>query len=179
MAVYRARKIERGTAEKEAVRPDSPVADDAMERLARIMNDTPSIVKLRGTQWEVRGLKPAVQWLIAEEACKVVKGENLSMGDVLKEFATNLGAVVNVLTLALLNDKKRIFTDYERHEYTEEYKEVRDTMLWGDYQLRDWGMLLGEVLQLIDVSFFFQATSAIKTVRETTLGRKMTKAEAE
>ena len=30
--------------------PDSPLSDEAMDRLAAIMNDSPSIVKLYGTE---------------------------------------------------------------------------------------------------------------------------------
>jgi len=150
-----------------------------MERLAQIMNDSPTILKLHGTEWAIRGLKPAVQWLISEEACKVVKGEKLSMGDVLKEIATNMSSVVNILTLALLNEKNRIFDDYEKRIYSQEYKAVRDMLLWGDYSARDWAILLSEILQLIDVNFFFESTNVIKTVREMTLTRRTTKAEAE
>lgn len=178
--VFRAKKLG-VNAEKEGkvVRPESPITDEAMERLSQIMNDTPSLVKLKGTEWEIRGLKPGVQWLISEEACRVVKEEKESMGDVLREFSKNLPAVVNVLTLALLNDKERIFSNYGRRVYSEEYVQVRDALLWGDYELRDWALLLSEVLRLVDVGFFFESTNVIKTVREMTLGRKMTKAEAE
>lgn len=180
MAVHRIKKTkEQIEAQKRRVTPDKPVSDAAMEQLARIMNDSPTIIKLFDTEWKITGLKPAVQWLIAEEACNVIKGENFSMGDVLKEFATNLPAVVNVITLALLNDKKRLFKNYATKEYSEEYYKVRDTLLWGDFKVRDWAMLLGEILQLIDVNFFFESTNVIKTVREMTLTRKTTIAEAE
>lgn len=39
------------------------------------------------------------------------------MGDVIKEFAVNLPAVAHVITLALLNDKDRIFSDYEKKNF--------------------------------------------------------------
>ena len=93
--VYRAQK-DPNKAKKQAIEdenkvlPSSPLSDAAMERLAQIMNDSPTIVKLQGTEWEIRALKPGTQWMIAEEACKIVKGENLSMGDVIKEFAINI-----------------------------------------------------------------------------------------
>jgi len=179
MAVYRANKNDKSRKSDNIIQPQTPISDEAMERLAKIMNDSPSIVKLHGTEWEIHGLKPAVQWLIAEEACKVVKSEKMSMGDVLREFSTNLPTVVNVITLALLNNKERIFSDYGRKTYSDEFKRIRDVLMWGDYTVRDWILLLGEILQLIDVNFFFESTSVIKTVREMTLGRKMTKAEAE
>lgn len=164
--------------EANKIYPHSALSDAAMEKLAKLMNDSPNMVKLHGTEWEIHSLKPAVQWLIAEEACHVVTGEKMSMGDVLKAFSVNFPSVVNVLTLALLNDKEKLFVDYEKKIYSSDYYRVRDTLLWGDYGLRDWIILLGEVLQMIDVNFFFESTNVIKTVREMTLGRKMTKAEA-
>ena len=51
------------------VTPNSPLSDEAMARLAKIMNDSPTIIKLQGTEREVKALKPGTQWLIAEEAC--------------------------------------------------------------------------------------------------------------
>lgn len=148
-----------------------------MAQLARIMNDSPSVIKLHGTPWQITGLKPAVQMLIAEEACTVVKNENMSMGDVLKEFSTNLGSVAKCLALAMLNSKERIYADYGQKVYSQEYHDIMDVLMWGDYNMRDWAQLLYEVLSLINTDFFFQATSVIKTVREMTLERKTTKAE--
>lgn len=105
MTVYRAQK-DPNKAKKQAVEdenkvlPSSPLSDAAMERLAQIMNDSPTIVKLQGTEWEIRALKPGTQWMIAEEACKIVKGENLSMGDVIKEFAINIPSVARVILIS-------------------------------------------------------------------------------
>ena len=155
----------------------SPVSDESMERLAKIMNDSPSILKLHGTRWMITGLKPGVQWLIAEHACQIVKGEKLSMGDVIKEFAVNLTTVVHVITLDLLNDKGRIFSDYEKRELSDEYRQVYDLLMWGEYDMRDWALLLGEILNLINTDFFFESTNVIQTVREMTLTRKTTKVE--
>jgi hypothetical protein len=170
MAVHRAKKkAVAEEKEEQRVLPGSPLSDTAMERLAQIMNDTPSIVKLKGTEYKITALKPGTQWLIAEEACKIVKGENLSMGDVIKEFATNLPAVARVLTLAMLNDKDRIFSD--------EYQKIYDILLWGDFEMRDWAGLLVEILKLIDVDFFFASTNVIQTVRNQTLMRKTQAAE--
>lgn len=178
MAVIRSKNIEKKKQiEATRVTPDKRVSDEAMEQLARIMNDSPSLVKLHGTEWMITGLKPGVQWLIAEQACKIVKGEKLSMGDVIKEFSVNLPAVVHVLTLALLNDKERIFSDYDKRELSDEYRQVYDLLMWGEYDMKDWALLLGEILNLISTDFFFESTNVIQTVREMTLTRKMTKAE--
>lgn len=173
MKVHRIKKEETTSrqqeAQKQKVTPSSPLSDDAMQRLAQIMNDSPTIVKLRGTEWRITALKPGTQWLIAEEACKIVRGENLSMGDVIKEFATNLPSVARVITLALLNDKDRI--------HSQEYQQVYDQLLWGDYDIKDWATLLVEILNLIDVDFFFASTNVIQTVRSQALQRKMQAAE--
>ena len=173
MAVYRATRDK----EKEAIKERNRVSDESMERLARIMNDSPSIVKLHDTEWCIKGLKPGVQWLVAEQACRIVKGEKLSMGDVIKEFAVNLPAVAHVITLALLNDKERIFSDYNKRELSEEYHQIYDLLMWGEYDMKDWALLLGEILNLISTDFFFESTNVIQTVREMTLARKTKKTE--
>lgn len=151
------------------VTTSSPLSDAAMARLAQIMNDSPTIVKLQGTEWEVKALKPGTMWLIAEEACKIIKKEQMSMGDVIKEFALNIASVARVITLALLNDKNRIYSD--------EYQKIYDQLLWGDYDIRDWATLLVEILNLLDVDFFFASTNVIQTVRSQTLMRKRQAAE--
>lgn len=175
MAVYRANKAKKPQDNKEkqkvkkAVTPKTPVTDDAMARLAQLMNDSPTMMKLHGTEWEIHALKPGTQWLIAEEACKIVAQENMAMGDVLKQFAVNLPSVCRVLTLALLNDKGRIHSD--------EYKQVYETLMWGEYEMKDWAVLLAEILNLVDVDFFFASTSVVKTLRRNTLDRKTTTEE--
>lgn len=145
------------------------VSDDAMERLAKLMADAPTLKKLHGTEWEIHALKPGTQWLIAEEACKVVKKEGLAAGDVLKEFSLNLPSICRALTLALLNDKRKI--------YGEEYTQVYDTLMWGEYRMEEWSVLLMEIISMLDVDFFFASTAVIETIRQRTLGRKETMRE--
>jgi len=171
MAIYKVDKSGLKEQEKEdaKIAPTSFLSDEAMEKLAQIMNDSPTIVKLNNTEWRIRALKPGTQWLIAEEACKIVKKEKMSMGDVIKEFSLNLPSVARVITLALLNDKERI--------YGEEYQRVYDQLLWGDYEVKDWATLLVEILNLIDVDFFFASTNVIQTIRTQALGRKKQAAE--
>jgi len=173
MAVYRAKKskqtVEKEKKENSVVTPKTPVSDNSMSRLARLMNDSPTMMKLHGTEWEIHALKPGTQWLIAEEACKIVDRENMTMGDVLKQFPVNMPSVCRTLTLALLNDKQRI--------YSEEYKEVYELLMWGEYNIRDWAVLLAEILNLLDVDFFFASTNVVKTLRRNTLDRKMTMEE--
>ena len=147
---------------------DQPVSDEAMERLVHVMNDTPTIVKLANADWEITALKPAVQNLIAQEACDMNKVEKASLEDVCKCFAQNLPSVVRIITLALLNDKERIDKDYQR---------VYETIMW-ESEIKDWGTLLIQVLQLIDVGFFFQITESTQMFRQMSLARKTTMEEA-
>ena len=91
------------------------------------------------------------------------------MGDVVKQFAVNMPAICRVLTLALLNDKQKIYGD--------EYKQVYDLLMWGDYSQKDWAVFFAEIIQLMDVDFFFASTNAVKTLRQRTLDRKITMEE--
>lgn len=149
----------------EAKRKSTKVAsDEAMEKLVRVMTDAPSLVKLANAGWEVRALKPAVQWEIAKIACEIHKVENATYGDVLKGFATSLPDVVRVITLALLNDKKRI---------DEEYDLVYDTLMW-ESNPSEWANVLLEILNLQDIGFFLQITQVTEIFRQSTLQRKRT-----
>ena len=141
--------------------------DDAMERLVRVMTDSPTLVRLAGAGWEVRALKPAVQWEIAKLACGVTKVENASYGDVLKGLAGNIPDMAKVITYALLNDKRRI---------EEEFDTVYDTLMW-EGKPSEWAGVLFEILNLMDVNFFFAITQTIEVFRQTTLQRKMTMRE--
>lgn len=139
-------------------------SDESMEKLVRVMTDAPTLVKLADAGWEVRALKPAVQWEIAKIACEIHKAENASYGDVLKGFATSLPDIVRVITLALLNDKRRI---------EEEYDLVYDTLMW-ESNPSEWANVLLEILNLQDIGFFLQITQVTEIFRQSTLQRKKT-----
>lgn len=145
-------------------KPAKVASDESMEKLVRVMTDAPSLVKLANAGWEVRALKPAVQWEIAKIACEIHKVENATYGDVLKGFATSLPDVVRVITLALLNDKKRI---------DEEYDLVYDTLMW-ESKPSEWANVLLEILNLQDIGFFLQITQVTEIFRQSTLQRKKT-----
>lgn len=144
----------------------------AMEKLAAVMNDSPTIVKMGKTEWAIKALKPGTQWLIAEEACKILKAEKGNMNDVIKQFAVNIPSVVKVITLAILNDKDRIFSNYKDRVYSDEYQSVYDTIMWETNQ-DGWISLLVEILNMLSMEYFFQSTNAIGMIREMALGRKM------
>lgn len=142
---------------------------ESQERLVQIMNDSPRLVKLAGTEWEIHALKPGTKWLIAEEAVKIAKKEDMTMKDIFVSVSQNMPSVVRILTLALLNDKERIDRDYQT---------VYDTLMWESDD-KDWANLLFEVFSMIDVGFFFQIMQSTQIFREMTLKRKMMKAERE
>lgn len=148
------------------------ISADAMERLAKVMNDTPTIVKMSNTDFAITALKPGTQWLIAEESCKIMKAEQGNFKDVIKQFAINIPSVVHVITLAILNDKNRIFEDYKSRKYSEEYQSVYDTIMW-ETSPDNWLSLLVEIMNMLSMDYFFQSTNAVAMIREAALGRKM------
>ena len=148
------------------------ISADSMEKLAKVMNDTPTIVKMSNTEFAITALKPGTQWLIAEESCKIMKAEQGNFKDVIKQFAVNIPSVVHVITLAILNDKNRIFEDYKSRKYSEEYQSVYDTIMW-ETSPDNWLSLLVEIMNMLSMDYFFQSTNAVAMIREAALGRKM------
>lgn len=147
------------------------VSLSAMEKLAKVMNDSPTIVKMGKTDWPIKALRPGTQWLIAEESCKILKAEKGNMNDVIRQFAVNIPSVVKVITLAILNDKNRIFKDYRNKQFSDEYQSVYDTIMW-ETNPDNWISLLVEIINMLSLDYFFQTTNAIAAVREMALGRK-------
>ena len=143
-----------------------------MERLAKVMNDSPTIIKMKDYEFSITALKPGTQWLIAEEACKIMKAEKGNMEDVIKQFAINIPSVVHVITLAILNDKDSIFKNIKTREYSAEYETVYDTIMW-ETSPDNWLSLLVEIMNMLSMDYFFQSTNAVAMIREAALGRKM------
>lgn len=157
-----------------AIEPMSAI--DAMSRLAQVMNDSPTVVKMANTEWPIKALRPATQWLIAEESLKIQKSEEGNFSDVIKQFAQNIPSVVKVLTLAILNDKKRIYGDNTDGSFSEEYRAVYDTIMW-ETDSQSWIGLLVEIMNMLSLDYFFASTNAIAMIREMALGKKMTMEE--
>lgn len=151
---------------------EKKVSLEAQEQLVEILNDSPRLVSLAGTEWEVRSLKFGTQYLIAQEVIKINKIENANFGDVVKQFAVNIPSVVKIITLCLLNDKRRIFKDgIEPNGFSEEYKSVYDTIMW-DGNINEYGNLLLECLQMLDVTTFFQALDIVQIFRAGVTAKK-------
>lgn len=149
---------------------------EAQERLIEIMNDSPRVKDFAGTPWEIRALKPGTQWLIAQEAVNIQKEESANYADVVKCFAQNTPAVAKVITLGLLNDRRRIYADGRGGAFSEEYEQTYATVMWDTSQ-EGWLELLVEMLNMLDIEVFFSITSSIQILRQRLLGRKTTMEE--
>lgn len=144
----------------------------SQERLAEILTDSPRLVNLDGTEWEVRALRMGTQWLIAKKAIEVNKADSATMGDILKQFAVNMPAVIDVITLALLNDRRKIFKDgNELDGYSDLYYTTRETLKW-DCDPTKFGELLFEILQMMSVDFFWNALDILAVFRASVTERK-------
>jgi hypothetical protein len=145
---------------------------DAQARLAEILNDSPRLVSLNGTEWEIRALRMGTQWLICQKCIEVAKAESATFGDIIKQFSKNIPAIIDVLALALLNDKKRIYKNgNEREGFSDEYNATKETLMW-ECKVEEFGNILFEVLQMIDVSFFMESHRILQMFRESTMMRK-------
>lgn len=150
------------------------VSLEAQEKLVEILNDSPHLVALNGTEYEVRALRMGTQYLIAQEVIKINKVENANFGDIVKQFSINIPSVVKVIVLCLLNDKKRIYQDgIEYKGFSEEYNALYDTIMW-EGNISAYGMLLFECLQMLDVSVFMEVLD-ILSVFKTTITMKREK----
>ena len=150
----------------------SQVSLESQERLAEIMNDSPRLVSLNGTEWEIKALRMGTQWLISKKCIEVAKAENATFGDIIKQFTTNIPSVVEVLVLALLNDKKKIYKDGdEGNGFSDLYYATYNTLMW-DCKVEQFGDIFLSVLQMLDVSFFMESHRILEIFRESTMMRK-------
>jgi hypothetical protein len=150
---------------EEIKKEDLKVDSESQARLAEIMSDSPRVVKLNGTEWEIRSLRMGTQVLMANEICKVNKAENASFGDILKQFSINIPAVLDCLTLALLNDKNKIYTDGDKNKgFSKLYISTRETLEW-DGNVEEYAPILLEVFNMIDTTFFTEALAMLQIFR--------------
>lgn len=165
-------KAENTQVKKATENKEKQVSLDAQERLAEILNDSPRKVALNGSEWEIRALRMGTQWLIAQRIIEVNKSESATFGDIIKQFVVNIPALLDVLTLALLNDKNKIYQDGDRTKgYSELYKTTRETLEW-DCDVSQFSMLLLEIFQMIDTSFFLESHRMLQIFVDTTMTRK-------
>lgn len=144
---------------------------DAMEALAAVVNDTPIEIFVGGEKYKVTSLKMGTQVLISEEVCRIQRGEEMNMSDVIKQFATNMPSVVHCLALAILNDKDKLFKDYQTKEYSKEYKVLCERIMWESDKGQWIGWLIA-ILQKLSLDFFFQTTTSLMAMKEMMLTKK-------
>lgn len=172
MAIVKAQLNEEIKKRIEGEKDALSVSIDAQQRLAEILNDSPRIVSLNGTEWEVRALRMGTQWLMAQKIIEIDKSESGTFGDVMKHFAVNIPAVLDIITLCLLNDRHKIYKDGEPTKgFSELYRATRNTLEW-DCDVSQFGQLLFEVFQMIDVSFFTEALDMLQIFRATVTEKK-------
>lgn len=172
MAIVKAQLNEEIKKRIEGEKDALSVSIDAQQRLAEILNDSPRLVSLNGTPWEVRALRMGTQWLMAQKIIEIDKSETGTFGDVMRHFAVNIPAVLDILTLCLLNDRHKIYQDGEPSKgFSDLYRATRDTLEW-DCDVSQFGNLLFEVFQMIDVSFFTEALDMLQIFRATVTEKK-------
>lgn len=164
---------------KEAPKKESPVevSLEAQERLAEILSDSPRLVSLNGTDWEIKALRMGTQYLIAQEVIKINKEESATFGDIMNQFAVNIPSMLKILTLALLNDKNKIYRDGDEGAgFSDLYEATYNTLAW-ECNVNEFGNILLETLQLIDVGFFTESCRIVEMFRVATTARRTTTKE--
>lgn len=144
---------------------------EAQERLVEILTDSPRIVSLNGSEWAIKALRMGTQYLIAKKVIEIKRAEDNTFGDIIQQFAINIPAVIEVITLALLNDKNKIFKNgVDGGEYSELYEATYQTLMW-ECRVEDFGNLLLEILQLIDTNFFMESCRILEMFKMSTTAR--------
>jgi hypothetical protein len=117
------------------------------------------------------------QYLIAQEVIKINKTESATFGDIVKQFAVNIPSVLKILTLALLNDKNKIFNNGNENEgFSELYEATYNTLAW-ECEVSEFGNILLETLQLLDTSFFMESCRIVEMFKVATTARRRTTKE--
>lgn len=148
------------------------VSIEAQEQLVEILNDSPHLVSLVGTDYEVRSLRFGTQYLIAQEVIKINKAESATYGDIVKQFAINIPSLVKVITLCLLNNRHRIFKNgNESFGFSDEYNALYDTLMW-EGNINEFGELLVECLRMLDITAFYQALDMLQIFRASVTMRR-------
>ena len=151
------------------------VSDEAQYRLAEILADAPSVEKLAGTEWEMRPLRMGTQYLIVNELCKINKAESATYGDVLKSLLCSMPALCNILTLALLNDKNKIYQNGDPNQgFSRLFKKTYDTIMWHADK-SDMASIMLDCLQMVDTSFFMEALGMLQIFRASVTEKKRTR----
>ena len=164
---------------KQQEQEDLKVSDEAQNRLAEILSDAPTMEKLAGTEWEMRPLRMGTQYLIVNEVCKLNIENDAKYGDVLHELKNAMPALCNVLALALLNDKNKIYQNGDQNQgYSKMFKKTVDTIMWSADK-EDMAHIMLDCLQMVDVSFFMEALGMLQIFRASVTEKKRTRTKTQ
>lgn len=145
---------------------------ESREKLIEIMADSPTLFKFEGTEFEVRALHNGTLIKICEEAIGIKEIETKE-GDrtasVMVAMATQIPILCRVVTYALLNDLDKI----NKH-----FDEVYNIILNKTTQ-KDLLDIFYEIIQKLDVSFFFANIESVVTLFQMMTDRRMTEKEQE
>ena len=142
-----------------------------MMRLSEVINDTPTIVEIGGKKYNITSLKIGTQILIAEETSKAQKHQEGNMVDVFKSFANSIPAVIRCIAFAILNDKDKIYQDYSKREFSEEFYATCEKIEW-ESDRQQWMSILVEIIRKIDISFSFTITEQMSMIRDLTMKKR-------
>lgn len=142
-----------------------------MMRLSEVINDTPTIVEIGGKKYNITSLKIGTQILIAEETSKVQKHQEGNMVDVFKSFANSIPAVIRCIAFSILNDKDKIYKDYSKREFSEEFYATCEKIEW-ESDRQQWMSILVEIIRKIDISFSFTITEQMSMIRDLTMKKR-------
>ena len=157
---------------KDQKKKSMEVSEASQARLAAILADAPSIEKFAGTEWEMKPLRFGTQYLIVQEVCQMNQAESATYGDVLKELLLQIPVTCKVLTLALLNDKNKIYQNGDTNAgFSKFFKQTYTTILWNADSF-DLSKILFDCLQMIDVSFFTEALDMLQIFRASVTEKK-------
>lgn len=145
---------------------------DAMMRLAEVLNDSPTQIKIGDKIYNITALKMGTQILIAEETCKIQKSQEGNLVDMFNQFARSLPAVIRCLAFAVLNDKDKIYKDYAAREFSDEFYSMCERIEWESDKGK-WLEVLAEVIRKIDVAFFLNISDQMKILRDLTMKKKI------
>lgn len=143
-----------------------------MMRLAEVLNDSPTQIKIGDKIYNITALKMGTQILIAEETCKIQKSQEGNLVDMFNQFARSLPAVIRCLAFAVLNDKDKIYKDYAAREFSDEFYSMCERIEWESDKGK-WLEVLAEVIRKIDVAFFLNISDQMKILRDLTMKKKI------
>lgn len=144
---------------------------EAEELLSQVLNNTPTPVEIGKDTYYITALKLGTQALIAEESVKIQKAEDGNMLDLYKMFAQSVPAVIKCIAYAILNDKDKIFKDYSKREYSDEFNALMERLEWEADRNTFMGILV-EVMQRLDLRFFWRANGILTMMRDSALKTK-------